>query len=162
MLIENLNDIEAAKVAIGLEKDGIAFYTEASLLARSPKVKEVFRRLAGEEKDHLEKIRRWQAELIESGPGDSFWEAPEVELYIRSLVNSGIFQDGVTETAASIHDDREALKLAVAAEKDSILFYQEASKRCRSPEGRNMFTRLIEEEKQHFRQLQEELEKRED
>ena len=154
MLIERLNDIEAAKVAMNLEKDGMEFYAAAALLARSRGIKEIFRQLAEEEKEHLEKIQRWQAELVEAGSGESFWESPEIDLYVSSLIRSGIFQGKVRETAASIRDDNEALDIGIAAEKDSILFYQEAAARCRSPEGGKMFARLVEEEKEHFRRLE--------
>ena len=154
MLIERLNDIEAARVAMNLEKDGIEFYSAAALLARDKKVKAIFRQLGEEEREHLEKFRLWEAELIAAGEGTGFWESPEVDLYIHSLVRSGIFQGRVRETAASIRDDSEALEIGIAAEKDSILFYQEAAARCRSPEGRKMFARLAEEEKEHFRRLE--------
>lgn len=68
----NMNDIEAVKLAIGIEENGIKFYEEAAREAIDRRDKEVYRFLAGEEKTHysilkntleyLESIELWQAE----------------------------------------------------------------------------------------------------
>lgn len=68
----NTNDIEAVKLAMGIEENGIRFYEEASEKTIDTRDKEVYHFLAGEEKMHysilknsleyLEKMELWQAE----------------------------------------------------------------------------------------------------
>lgn len=68
----NTNDIEAVKLAMGLEEKGIEFYEQASREASDVKDSEIYRFLAGEEKTHfsilkntlefLEKTELWEAE----------------------------------------------------------------------------------------------------
>jgi rubrerythrin len=66
------NDIEAVRLAIGLEEKGIKFYEQAAKEASDEKDCETYRFLAGEEKAHfsilkntlefLEKTEMWEAE----------------------------------------------------------------------------------------------------
>lgn len=68
----NTNDIEAVRLAMGLEEKGIEFYEQAAQEASDRKDSETYRFLAGEEKAHfsilkntlefLEKTELWEAE----------------------------------------------------------------------------------------------------
>jgi rubrerythrin len=48
------NEMEALKVAMGMEKEGIEFYTKAAADAKTEKEKALFERLAEEEKQHYQ------------------------------------------------------------------------------------------------------------
>lgn len=48
------NEIEALKVAMGMEKEGVVFYTKAASEAKTEKEKALFKRLAEEEKQHYQ------------------------------------------------------------------------------------------------------------
>lgn len=66
------NDIEAVRLAMGLEEKGIEFYEQAAKEASDPRDSETYRFLAGEEKMHfnilkntlefLKKTELWEAE----------------------------------------------------------------------------------------------------
>ncbi|MDN3513240.1 MAG: ferritin family protein [Candidatus Brocadia sp.] len=68
----NTNDIEAVKLAMGLEEKGIEFYEQAAKETGDTKDSETYRFLAGEERAHLsilkntleflEKTEQWEAE----------------------------------------------------------------------------------------------------
>ncbi len=68
----NTNDIEAVKLAIGVEENGITFYEQASKDTKDAKESETYKFLAGEEKTHLnilkntlkylENTEMWEAE----------------------------------------------------------------------------------------------------
>lgn len=68
----NTNDIEAVRLAMGLEEKGIEFYEQAAREASNRKDRETYLFLAGEEKAHfsilkntlefLEKTELWEAE----------------------------------------------------------------------------------------------------
>jgi len=48
------NEMDALKVAMGMEKEGIEFYTKAAANAKTDKEKALFERLAQEEKQHYQ------------------------------------------------------------------------------------------------------------
>jgi hypothetical protein len=48
------DEMEALKVAMGMEKEGIEFYTKAAADAKTDKEKALFERLAEEEKQHYQ------------------------------------------------------------------------------------------------------------
>ncbi|MBI2556121.1 MAG: hypothetical protein HYW13_01635 [Planctomycetes bacterium] len=68
----NTNDIEAVKLAMGIEEKGIKFYEQAAKETCKNKDSETYRFLAGEEKTHfsilkntleyLENTELWEAE----------------------------------------------------------------------------------------------------
>ncbi len=68
----NTNDIEAVKLAMGIEEKGIKFYEQAAKESQDKKDSEIYRFLAGEEKTHfsilkntleyLENTELWEAE----------------------------------------------------------------------------------------------------
>ena len=68
----NTNDIEAVKLAMGIEEKGIKFYEQAAEETRDKKDSETYRFLSGEEKTHfsilkntleyLENTELWEAE----------------------------------------------------------------------------------------------------
>ena len=47
------SDLEALKMAEGMEKEGLAFYSAAEAAVDVEELKSTFRTLAGEERDHL-------------------------------------------------------------------------------------------------------------
>ena len=150
IMIEKLNDIEAVKVAANLERDGIAFYTRAAEVARNEETKKIFLRLADQEKDHLETFREWEHALKETDQGAQYWDAPEIDAYIRNLIQTGVFSEGPEKMAAGAESDRDALLVGIGAEKDSILFYSEAARLSRSEQSRKIFAALAEVEKEHL------------
>lgn len=49
---------------------------------------------------------------------------------------------------------RDALRVAIATERSGLAFYTRASKLARDPQGRKVFTKLAEEEKEHLQTLE--------
>lgn len=67
------NDIEAVKLAMGIEENGIKFYEQAARDAASVKDRETFRFLAGEEKTHFSILKN----TLEYLENTELWEAEE-------------------------------------------------------------------------------------
>jgi len=59
--------------------------------------------------------------------------------------------------ATEIKTDADALKIGIQAEKDSILYYNEAAKNTRFDAGKRTFEQLAIEEKKHLKLLAEQL-----
>lgn len=137
-------------IAIGIERNGIAFYDIMAISTENAETSDIFRHLAQMERQH---IRVFQNMLAESDtyPGA---ETEEHISYIRALAANAVFTDELvtSEMATQADSDIKALELAIAAEKDSLLFYYQM--RDMIPRQANsMVNKIITEEKSHLRQL---------
>jgi rubrerythrin len=145
---------ELINIAIGIERRGIAFY---DIMARSTEditACGVFQHLADMEREH---IRIFQSML---GEADSYqipgYYVEEYAAYFKVLVDSAVFTDDMvaSEVATQADSDIKAMELAIAAEKDSILFYYEM-RNVVSPKVQPAVDRILTEEKSHLSQLSE-------
>ena len=149
MLENSFNTVEVLEMAKDIEKRGYDFY-----IGQAKKVKgnlvELFGKLADDELDHY---RRFE-ELIKMVKKDTQRQAeyvyePEVSAYLAALVEFSVFPKG---QAGQVETVEEALTVAINAEKDSILFYQEMLVNNQG-EAARVIRKLIEEEKQHLLDL---------
>ena len=145
---------ELINFAIGIERNGIAFYGSLGKTARNTAAQDAYRYLADEERGHL---KIFQNMLDSSGayqPPETLTE--EYDLYLKALLDSVVFEDDkvARRMAENASSDAEAIHIALGAEKDSILFYKEMRELVRVAD-REVVDRIIEEEKSHLRQLSE-------
>ncbi|MDR4506718.1 MAG: ferritin family protein [Candidatus Brocadiaceae bacterium] len=157
MKYENFNDLEALDIAVNMEKEGFDFYTVLKENAKEKKVKELFSRLALEEKKHLELFQKAYNEINDSVSPVHGCEDYTVDAYLKHLVDTGVFsqKNEAKQLATEIKTDREALKIGIQAEKDAILYYSEAVKNTKNAAGKKIFDQLVAEERKHLEILSE-------
>jgi len=145
---------ELVDIAIGIERDGVAFYEVMAKSSANAVTRDLFKYLAEKEREH---IRIFQGMLAEA----DMWLMPEAyaqeyTAYLRALVDSAIFSE--EKITSKIAEDTEnyiqALELAIGAEKDSILFYNEL-KEVTSQRAKVIINKIITEEKSHLEKLSE-------
>ncbi|KPK68097.1 hypothetical protein AMJ71_05650 [candidate division TA06 bacterium SM1_40] len=144
---------EALKIAIGIEQDGLEFYTHAAERAASREARELFRGLAKDERQHLETLEREIRPALESG--DWGWSDNElIEAYLRSIERPEIFPGERGGAGAErVEDDLEAIQIGIEAEKNSIKYYTTMAEQTAHAGGRQAFARLVQEEKAHLEML---------
>ncbi len=145
---------ELLEIAIGIERNGMAFYQAVADKTGIRDVKDIYNYLAGEEKKHLDTFQGMSDSLGQAKPSETYTE--EYMLYLKSLVDSTVFSS-VTEAqqkAGKVSDEIEALDTGIQAEKDSILFYMELQNLVRE-QDRKVVLNIVDEEKKHLRQLSE-------
>ncbi|MBU6391807.1 MAG: ferritin family protein [Planctomycetota bacterium] len=159
MKYENFNDAEALKIAVNIEEEGLEFYSILMKNTKDPKTKEIFSKLASDEKEHLARFQKAYLELTSPISTTQSCEDYTVDLYLKYLVDTGVFaQKGqARRLAAEVKTDIDALKIGIQAEKDSILYYAEAAKNTRFNAGKQTFEQLAIEEKKHLKLLAEQL-----
>jgi Fur family ferric uptake transcriptional regulator len=140
---------DALRVAIATERSGLAFYTRAERLARDPRGRRVFGRLAEEEREHLATLEERYRELLVREPQ---LDAQPPFLFFKSA-SRGLFAGGVDELAADGVDDREALRIGIRCERESHRFFKRYGERLDESEGKRVFLEFAEEERQHFELL---------
>jgi rubrerythrin len=143
-------DLEAVKLAEGMERDGLDFYRAADAAVEAGELKSTFAMLAGEELKHLATFEDMAGELARSKT-EEYWDQPDVDAYIRAVVCEKVFPrpDLAAGTAAGMSSAADALRFALQAEKDTVLFYSLCAEGARGQEVREAFGRLIAEERKH-------------
>jgi len=145
---------ELLEVAVGIERNGMAFYKALADKTGNRDVKGIYNHLAGEEKKHLDIFQGMSDSLGQAKPPETYTD--EYMLYLKSLVDSTVFTN-VTEAqqkAEKTSNEVEALDTGIQAEKDSILFYTELQNLVRERD-RKVVLNILDEEKKHLRQLSE-------
>ena len=140
------------EVAINIERNGEAFYLAAMNTARDASSRAAFENLAGEEKKHLKTFQS----ILNSIPANPVSETytGEYALYVKTLSDGLVFKDDKTarSMAARAANDAEIVHLALAVEKDSLLFYWEMKSLLRQ-EDLPVIDRIMDEERAHVRRL---------
>ena len=145
---------ELIEVALGIERNGAAYYSSLAESATDASLKDTYNHLADMEREH---IKIFQKMLDSAGKyqlpyaGEA---AEEYEQYLKALVDSTVFTDDkvARQMAQKAASPAEAIQLALGAEKDSILFYSEMRDLV-PKQDRPSIDKIINEEKSHMRQL---------
>lgn len=156
------NDLEALKMAMNIEKRGEQFYREAAQkMQENPDIVNVLLGLAKDEEEHAATFKQIYDDFVQKKYGfdDTYLFEPEVEAYIRAMVETSVFptseeQDTILETIQNVED---IIRLGIQIEKDSILFYTEMIIHSKLPEAKAAFRRLLQEEKKHLLDLKNKL-----
>jgi len=150
---QRFNSLEVMEMAKDIEKRGKKFYLKHAEATENRDLRELFKRLAADEQDHYEKFVALTEELKAEGEEADYLYEEDVSAYFKYLVEFSIFpEDDSEESIEALNDVKKALKLAIQAEKDSILFYKEM---CDENEGKTLdaVEKLIEQEKEHLKSL---------
>ena len=143
---------ELARIAIGIEENGVVFYESLAELTRDKKAQGTYNYLANREREHIEIFQNLLKRIEDYRSPETYTE--EYELYLRALVDSNVFTDDqiAREMAKKVTSEAEAVQIGIGAEKDSILFYSELKGLVRRAD-REIIDKVIEEEKSHMRHL---------
>jgi len=149
------NSVEVLEMAKEIEKKGRDFYTFYAEKTDKGDLKELFLRLAGDEKEHYQKFDELSKQAKkEADQNMAYIYNREVSAYLRSLVEFSVFpsREEEEEEFPDLENLNEVFNLAIMAEKESILFYQEMKEYDRGASA-DILQVLIEEEKQHLLDL---------
>jgi len=143
---------ELVNIAIGIERNGIAFYQSLAKAEKHEMARDAYNYLAGMEEKHIETFQSMLGAVGGYKPPEIYTE--EYDLYLKALVDSAVFTDDkvAREMAEKAASSAEAIQIALEAEKDSILYYSEMRNLVRERD-REVVNGIIEEEKSHLRQL---------
>jgi rubrerythrin len=144
---------ELIEMAIRIEENGGKFYSDAGKASKSTALKKLFKDLSEEESRHRKvfmDLRKLVPDEELSMRLDPYSEDDMTYLY--ALADSEVFTGKGSRLAQRVRSERSALNLAIAMEKDSILFYIELLGMVREKD-RSILDDLINEEKEHLRKL---------
>jgi rubrerythrin len=146
---------EVIEFAVQIEKNGYAFYHEASKRKDlDPKAKEFIEFLRDEELNHEQTFLalRGDAEMQDMEL-TADWEL--VSAYLKTIVDSRIFNsnDAAIKKAADAKDLMEVVNNAITFEKDTLLYFHAINDGVSNPKTKQVLRRIINEEVSHVLKL---------
>ncbi len=146
----NFSDLEALKMAEGMEREGRAFYRAAEGAVSDEGLKSTFAMLADDEEQHLKTFEDMTGEMARSKT-EEYWDEPDVGAYIQAVVAQKVFPkpELAPQSVEGMSAAADALRFALQAEKDTVLFYGLCADGARGNEVRKAFHRLVAEERKH-------------
>lgn len=144
---------EAINMALRIEENGEAFYKGLARKFADPALKAVLEDLAVQEQRHYQAFLKLSGYVMEP-PSHSQQQWEEYVQYLQAAVDNAIFAgpDKALALAESLTDAKEALRMALGFEKDTLLFYYDLRELMREAD-RAVVTEIIREEKAHVRRL---------
>jgi len=134
--------MDALEIAVKMETDAIAFYTEAAHKTKYPAGKKMFDSVAADEKRHLAMITQ-----IIKGIGATHQESSPIK-NVKTVFET--LKDEMMKKVEATQDELEAFKIAMQMEKEGKQFYEKTLARVKTDKEKALFRRLIHEEEQHY------------
>lgn len=149
MIGDKFNVIEMLEMGKEIENNGYRLYSAHAEETEDQKLKDLFNKLASDEKDHYNTFDELEKEYKDESQNDyDYLEKVEVNDYLQTLVEFEVFPKGIKEELRNM-TTKEVLERAIKSEKDSILFYQELIP-YNEEKTKEVLRKLIEEEKGHY------------
>jgi rubrerythrin len=151
------SDLEGLRIGMSIEDSGRDFYQQAYELAKTSEQKELFFLLKTEEISHYEIFSKLFHEINSSREfsEEEYLFDPDTSRYLTVLAEDHIFPKG--DRAKLKLDEvtgvEAILRMAIQAEKDSILFYDELADKSKFEHAKKVFRQLKAEEQLHVVKL---------
>jgi rubrerythrin len=149
----DFNADEIFQIGIQIETNGQKFYEMASRNISEPSGQKLFLDLAKWESEHIKLFEKLREGLPDSAKrGDFFDPNQELHLYVKATADSHVFmrRKDIPELTSRCKTPLEALDLALAFEKDSVVFYTTMKKLVPEGLGKAEIETLIDEEISHI------------
>jgi rubrerythrin len=148
-------------MAIEIEKRGFYFYKAAYDKAEDVQAKALFKVLMEEEQQHQIIFTEFfnQIAACKEAHSAEYLFDEETSRYLTVLVESHVFppEHDVEHIISNLKNTRNIVKLAMGAEKDSILLYDELAKSSKFADAKKVFIKLKGEEQHHVTELSQKL-----
>jgi rubrerythrin len=148
-----LQAADAVELAMGIEDSGEAFYRAVAKKAQTLPVRVLFEDLADQEVRHRAAFKKMGQELGDALLMDQEeWE--QYQEYLQATVQSALFEgpEKALAAAETVNDEKEAIRMAMAFEKETILFFYNVRDVVTGGK-KEVIDRIIDQEKAHVRRL---------
>ena len=139
---------DALRIAIATERSGLAFYSRAASITRDKRGRQVFRRLADEEREHLSRLEKRYKEVLAQDP--QLEDRPPF-LFFKGAAD-GLFAVGAEELSQGV-DAKQAFMIGIKCERGSHRFFKRYGERFEDSEGKQIFLEFAEDEREHLELL---------
>ena len=154
------NANEVFEMAEQIERNGAKFYREAAGKTSSQEMKDLFLNMAAMEDGHLQTFQEMRKELAAQEKAETTFDPyNEATLYLQTMAD-GKGSEGMKNPAEKLtgnESPQELLEIAIAAEKNSVLFYVGLKDLVTAKAGRDRIETIIREEVKHVADLRRQL-----
>jgi rubrerythrin len=154
------NADEIFEMAIEIEKQGQKFYTSAADITADPDTKQFMKNMAGMELSHAKTFEIMRQDLTDQEKAsDIFDPANEAALYLQAMADSH-GQEGLKTPDIKFdgsESPQQIIEAAIAAEKNSVVFYTGIKEMVPRKAGRGQIDAIIKEEMGHIAALTKKL-----
>jgi rubrerythrin len=154
------NADEILEMAEQIERNAGRFYREAAAKTSDQQMKSMFLSLAAMEDGHLRTFQEMRKGLSDQEKGGTTFDPDnEAVLYLQALADSKGFEGMISPTRklTGKESPRELLEIAIAAEKNSVLYYVGLKDLVPTEASRDRVEAIIREEMQHLADLRRQL-----
>lgn len=148
-----LNASDIMDLAMQVEKNGEAFYQAVAKQTTSAQIRALFEDLADQERKHYATFAKL-AQTVREKPlmTDEEWDS--YLKYLNTTVDSAFFQgsDKALAMARKVKDEKEAARMAMGFEKETLLFFYDLRDAIQGSE-RSFVEKIVSEEKTHIQRL---------
>jgi len=146
--------IDAIEISLFIEKEGLGFYEKAAKNVLDPRVKDIFLRLAEEEREHIQvlqtKVKFLKPAISVKGKSKS-----KVDSFIKNELEGKIFSTSENKLAKKFTNAEEALNYGIESEKRSIEVLNSLLSNEKKLDVKTIFAHLVTEEKKHLALLED-------
>ena len=143
---------QAMRTAIEMEKSGHRFFTEASNKVKHEVGRKLFSRLAAEEIDHMRTFEK----IFNEVSGGADWK--EAMKAVQPAKKVPYFDEARKEfKVEDMSVELDYLKQALDLERNAMQFFEKAIQDAESPEAKEIFKRIHDEEQGHYDLIQSEI-----
>jgi rubrerythrin len=141
--------LEILRQAMQFEQEGREFYLKAAQTTENKKGQEMFHRLASDEKNHFDLLKRQYNALKQDGRWIQFPQAKKTPIDLdKPLFPKG--KEALEKAVTAKSSDLDALLFGLDIENRSYDFYRQAAMKTTDALGKAVFEFLAGEERSHF------------
>ncbi len=157
------NAFEAFQIAEQIERNGARFYRKAAELFEDSQIRGMFLDFAIWETGHEEVFANMRKQLSEQGPNQRTFKPEEAPFEPKAMAGLAVFgiRPEPSDELSGKESITDVLKMAIAKEKDSIVYYTGLKGFVPAQAGNDKIDDVIKEEFRHIRILSQSLEQRE-
>ena len=150
----SLQCVDAVEISLFIEKEGLAFYEKAAKNSLDSRVKDMFLRLAEEERIHIQTLQNKIQFLKPAISGKGKTRNP-VDTFVSEEIKGKIFPAFEQKAVNKFKNDVEALDYGIESEKRSIETLARLLENEKKLDVKAIFLHLIVEEKKHLALLED-------
>ena len=146
--------VDAVEISLFIEKEGLAFYEKAAKNSLDSRVKDMFLRLAEEERIHIQTLQNKIQFLKPAISGKGKTRNP-VDTFVSKEIKGKIFPTFELKVVKKFKNDVEALDYGIESEKRSIETLTRLLENEKKLDVKAVFSHLMVEEKKHLTLLED-------
>jgi len=147
------NAFEVFEMAEQIERNGVRFYQKAAKIMSDHHMRKLMLDLADMEAQHEQVFTNMRKELSDESREQMIFDPEnEISLYLQAMANGHVFdlENDSSELLTETSTLEDIIKMALTAEKDSIVFYLGLKDFVTVKAGKEKIDNIIKEEMGHI------------